>query len=238
MEQQVTLFEMSPVKEKQRKGKPIIPMIYVAQNHSPDNENLKFFYRLKEKDFCLYQKLLEVAPDIIRMYPELKGKVITVKTGELTTCIANWNRLTEEITFSSPKSLGLKTREVGEILGHEVTHAYEDYTKNIPAGEKATDLYELTRLPLKYLTEGSCYLECPQDIFREDPEFVQSLAIHAFRLREEGLRQYIRWFETQIICLNYELKGEPIPDRYRRFVHWGAASNSYGLHVKPLGTKE
>lgn len=229
--QQVTLFEMKPIQEKHRNGKPVIPMIYVKQNHLPDPERLKFFYRMKEKDFGLYQKLQEVAPDIIEMYPELKGKVITIKTGELTSCVANWNHFIDTITFSSPKSLTLNHREVGEILGHEVTHAYEDYTHNIPAGEKATDLFELTRLPLKYLTEGSCYLECPQEIFREDPEFVQALANHAVSLRGEGLRQYIRWFESQLAILKYEQNGESIPKQYQRFTYFSAASK---LHDSPL----
>jgi hypothetical protein len=131
----------------------------------------------------------------------MAGIVLRVRTGAMDSCAACWDFHRDEIVFSNLRDgkRDWTPLYIGRVLAHELTHAYCTKVRAIPSGEKATDLFMLTRLPLKYFANGGpSYLECSDKPFIKYPERVQALAIEAVKLRSAGMRRYIAWFEAQV----------------------------------------
>lgn len=160
------------------------------------------FYRAIYGDVSpIYDLIEQVAPEVSAMYPEMNGLVLGVRVKAMSWCCACWDYFKDEIDFDSGTPWTLK--DIGSTLAHELTHAYHSKFKSIPSGEKATDVFMLSKVPLKYLTPTS-YLECAKDVFELVPEGVQAIAKEAIAHRNSGMRQYIRWFEGQINQIHYE----------------------------------
>jgi len=181
---------------------------------NPDPNSLLLYRRVRFDNHPLYNMIEKVAPEISAMYPELKGYVIGLRVKPMSWCCACWDYQTNEIAFDSLPKTEWTEKEVGATFAHELTHAYEDKIKSIPSGEKATDLFMLAKVPLKYLIRPS-YLECAKEPFELFPERIQELAREAIAKRNAGLRQYIQWFEDQVNKIYYDMKGEPMPKRTR-----------------------
>lgn len=177
-------------------------------------EKLVFYRRVRFDNHPLYDLIEKVAPEISVMYPELRGYVIGLRVKPMSWCSACWDHHVDEIAFDSLPKTEWTEQEVGATLAHELTHAYEDKIKSIPSGEKATDVYMLSKVPLKFLVKP-CYLECAKEPFELYPERVQALAREAIIKRNAGLKQYIHWFEDQVNKIYYDMKGEPMPKRTR-----------------------
>jgi hypothetical protein len=192
----------------------------------PDKNKLLFYRRVRLDNHPLYDVIEKVAPEISGMYPELKGYVIGIRVKPMSWCCACWDYHTDEIAFDSLPKTEWTEQEVGATLAHELTHAYEDKCKSIPSGEKATDLFMLSKVPLKYLVRPS-YLECAKEPFELFPEQIQALAKEAIIKRNSGLRQYIQWFEDQVNKIYYDMKGEPMPKR-KRF-SWAAWKKTHAV---------
>ena len=84
-------------------------------------------------------------------------------------------------------------------LAHELMHLAQFNTKDIPAGERACDLYALARLPPRFVDDSPSYLVIPGRIRKSWNEghakVAHRLAVRALDEREKGLRNYIRWWE-------------------------------------------
>ena len=185
----------------------------------PDPEKLVLYNIHNDRDEKIYRLVEQVSPDIIPIFPELANSVIGIRTGEMNSCIACWDFCKDQVVFTNTREWD--ALEMGATLAHELTHAFHHKIQSIPSGERATDLYMLARIPLKYLMVGCpSYLECADDVFQKYPEKVQELAKAALINRKNGLRCYIRWFEDEIDKIHYGLKGEPVPTRPRPIV-WG-----------------
>ncbi|UCE45250.1 MAG: hypothetical protein JSU93_07775 [Methanobacteriota archaeon] len=86
-------------------------------------------------------------------------------------------------------------------IAHELMHLAQFNTRDIPSGERACDLYALSRLPPKYIDEAPSYLEMPGNIRKawslEHATIAHSLAKRAIRRRVAGERNYIVWWEKE-----------------------------------------
>jgi len=85
------------------------------------------------------------------------------------------------------------------LIAHEMTHLIQG-RNGVPSGEKACDLWTMARSPL-FADRPPNYLEIPEFMIEKWElwnGFVRRKAIQAIRLRESGLRNYIRWLEDEL----------------------------------------
>ena len=86
-------------------------------------------------------------------------------------------------------------------IAHELMHLAQFNTKRIPSGERACDLHAMARLPPKFIDDSPSYLEMKRGIrscwSEEHARTAHRLAVRALRRRNEGFRNYIRWWEEQ-----------------------------------------
>jgi hypothetical protein len=84
-------------------------------------------------------------------------------------------------------------------MTHELTHLLQARSL-IPGGERACDLYALSRSPL-LIDSGPTYLKVPEEIRHasslDTPTrmLLHDVAVRALRRRETGHRHYLRYFE-------------------------------------------
>jgi hypothetical protein len=185
-----------------------------AKPPQPDPNRLTFYRVIVGDESPIYDMIEQVAPEISAMYPEMNGLVLGIRVKGMSWCGACWVYDENEIHFSSATINNWTPLEVGATLAHELTHAFHSKFKSIPGGEKATDVFMLARVPMKYLRHP-CYLEVAKEPFKMCPERIQELAKQAIAKRDSGLRQYIRWFEDEVNKIYYDWKGEPMPVRKR-----------------------
>jgi hypothetical protein len=86
-------------------------------------------------------------------------------------------------------------------LAHEMMHLAQFNEDRIPGGERAMDIYALSRLPTDLIDDSPSYLVITQDI-RDDwskrhSELARGLAKESLRLRDNGLRKYASWWEDE-----------------------------------------
>jgi hypothetical protein len=185
-----------------------------AKPPQSDPSKLTFYRVIVGDESPIYDLIEKVAPEISTMYPEMNGLVLGIRVKGMSWCGACWVYDADEIHFSSATVNNWTPLEVGATLAHELTHAFHSKFKSIPGGEKATDVFMLARVPLKYL-QHPCYLEVTKEPFEMYPERIQELAKQAIVKRDSGLRQYIRWFEDEVNKIYYDWKGEQMPKRKR-----------------------
>ncbi len=86
-------------------------------------------------------------------------------------------------------------------IAHELMHLAQFNVKDIPSGERACDLYALSRLPPKYIDDSPSYLVIPTRIRGkwnlEYASLAHDIARKAIRKREMGVRNYICWWENE-----------------------------------------
>ncbi len=86
-------------------------------------------------------------------------------------------------------------------MAHELMHLVQFNRKDVPVGERACDIYALARLPSECIDEPPSYLVVPRaarDRWRPwHARLAHDLARRALRLRREGTRRYIVWWEDE-----------------------------------------
>ncbi len=86
-------------------------------------------------------------------------------------------------------------------IAHELMHLAQFNSEGIPAGERATDIFALARLPPRFIDESPTYLvvsDGPRESWKpEHAALAHELAIKAVRLRDDGLRNYAVWWEDE-----------------------------------------
>jgi hypothetical protein len=86
-------------------------------------------------------------------------------------------------------------------IGHELMHLAQFNSEGIPAGERATDVFALARLPPRFIDESPTYLvvsDGPRESWKhEHAVLAHELAMKAVKLRSDGLRNYAVWWEDE-----------------------------------------
>jgi len=86
-------------------------------------------------------------------------------------------------------------------VAHELMHLVQFDNSSIPSGERACDVYALSRLPPRFIDESPTYLVVPPGRRGRwtptDARIAHELALEALRRRDRGLRRYASWWEQE-----------------------------------------
>lgn len=127
-------------------------------------------------------------------FPELDGTCLKVG---LTRSAAGFASKDEPWIWVNPYRLTRHT------IAHEFVHLLQ-WRGLVPTGEKSADLFALARSPL-LADDAPWYLRTPPAIHKAPVSWkprisalLHELATEALRRREDGLRTYLRWFESEL----------------------------------------
>jgi hypothetical protein len=151
----------------------------------------------------------EVRKELIRRLEKLQKYFPEMKT----TMKIGLTRWYEGLAFQSNDGhvklmLEVRRKRSGEwvyptywTIAHEFMHLAQFNSEGIPSGERATDIYALSRLVPEFIDESPTYLvvpDGPREVWtREHAELAHSLAREALRQRKAGLKHYAVWWETE-----------------------------------------
>ncbi len=86
-------------------------------------------------------------------------------------------------------------------LAHELMHLAQFNSSGIPSGERACDIYALSRSPPDLIDDSPSYLVVPEDIRKKWNKkyamLAHQLALDAIAQRESGLKNYAVWWEDE-----------------------------------------
>jgi len=140
-------------------------------------------------------RVLEKVRLVRTFFPELDG--VSIRVG-LTRAAAGFASRDEFWVWMNPSGLTLHT------VAHELTHLVQNLG-TIPKGEKSADLFALAR-HRTLVDEIPCYLKTPRSMqaaWTTDrtpiERFLHQTAQNAVEFRNEGGRNYLRWFETELV---------------------------------------
>jgi hypothetical protein len=140
--------------------------------------------------------------DVFKYFPELHNEVVYV--GWIAP--HGWARgfcCSSNATTDKPLKISLQPNEKNFTIAHEFTHLLQARKKEelgIPSGERACDVWALTRLPLELIDDYPSYIgnNYPmQKNWNAIKERVRELAFQAIEVRKTR-RRYIVWFEGEI----------------------------------------
>lgn len=139
--------------------------------------------------------------DVFKYFPELHNDVVLV--GWIAP--RGWARGScwcSSASTSKPVKISLQPNERNFTIAHEFTHLLQARKKEelqIPTGERACDIWALTRLPLELIDDYPSYIGNYLMRKRWDTvkKTVRELAFSAIETRKTK-RQYIVWFEDEV----------------------------------------
>lgn len=139
--------------------------------------------------------------DIFKHFPELHNEIVLV--GWIAP--HGWARgscCCSSVSTSKPLKISLQPNERNFTIAHEFTHLLQARKKEelqIPSGERACDVWALTRLPLELIDDYPSYIGNYLMRKRWDTvkNTVRELAFNAIEIRKTK-RQYIVWFEDEV----------------------------------------
>jgi hypothetical protein len=139
--------------------------------------------------------------DIFKYFPELHNEIVLV--GWIAP--RGWARGScwySKASTSKPLKISLQPNEKNFTIAHEFTHLLQARKKEelqIPGGERACDVWALTRLPLELIDDYPSYIGNYRMRKRwgSVKKTVRELAFNAIEIRKTK-RQYIVWFEDQV----------------------------------------
>jgi hypothetical protein len=140
--------------------------------------------------------------DIFKYFPELHNEIVLV--GWIAP--HGWARgscCCYSASTSKPLKISLQPNERNFTIAHEFTHLLQARKKEeelqIPSGERACDVWALTRLPLELIDDYPSYVGNYLMRKRWDTvkKTVRELAFNAIEIRKTK-RQYIVWFEDEV----------------------------------------
>jgi hypothetical protein len=139
--------------------------------------------------------------DIFKYFPELHNEIVLV--GWIAP--HGWARgscCCSSVSTSKPLKISLQPNERNFTIAHEFTHLLQARKKEelqIPSGERACDVWALTRLPLELIDDYPSYIGNYLMRKRWDTvkNTVRELAFNAIQIRKTK-RQYIVWFEDEV----------------------------------------
>lgn len=134
-----------------------------------------------------------------QIFPDLDQK-LRLRIKKLKTAIASYDHRMRRIDIDPRPFSPDANHLLPSVLAHETMHALQYARRTIPYGERSCDLYMLARLPTKfYPREREFYVKVPQRILSATPERIRETAQRAIELRNSGTRNYIVWFEKQLM---------------------------------------
>ena len=139
--------------------------------------------------------------DVFKYFPELHNGVVYV--GWIAP--HGWARgcCYSTATTDKPLKISLQPNEKNFTIAHEFTHLLQARKKEelgIPSGERACDVWALTRLPLELIDDYPSYIGNNYPMrknWNAIKERVRELAFQAIEVRKTR-RRYIVWFEGEI----------------------------------------
>ena len=140
--------------------------------------------------------------DVFKYFPELHNEIVYV--GWIAP--HGWARgcCCSNVTTDKLLKISLQPNEKNFTIAHEFTHLLQARKKEelgIPSGERACDVWALTRLPLELIDDYPSYVgnnNYPMTKhWNAIKERVKELAFQAIEVRKTK-RRYIAWFEDEI----------------------------------------
>jgi hypothetical protein len=139
--------------------------------------------------------------DVFKYFPELHNEIVLV--GWIAP--RGWARGScwcSNTSAGKPPKISLQPNERNFTIAHEFTHLIQARKKEdlqIPSGERACDVWALTRLPLELIDDYPSYIGNHLMRKRWDnvKKTVRELAFNAIEIRKTK-RQYIVWFEDEV----------------------------------------
>lgn len=139
--------------------------------------------------------------DIFKYFPELHNEIILV--GWIAP--HGWARGScwcSNASTTNPLKISVQPNERNFTIAHEFTHLLQARKKEelqIPSGERACDVWALTRLPLELIDDYPSYIGNYLMRKRWDTvkKMVRELAFNAIEVRKTK-RQYIVWLEDEV----------------------------------------
>jgi hypothetical protein len=139
--------------------------------------------------------------DVFEYFPELHNEIVHV--GWIAP--QGWARGSCSCSSASPRKplkISLQPNERNFTIAHEFTHLLQARKKEelqIPHGERACDVWALTRLPLELIDDypsyiGNYFMRKHWDTIKNT---VRALAFDAIEIRKTK-RLYIVWFEDEV----------------------------------------
>lgn len=138
-----------------------------------------------------------------RYFPEMK-----------TTLRIGITKSLEGLAFQSPEGsvklmLEVRRRRKGGwkypsywTIAHELMHLAQFNSSGIPGGERACDIYALSRIPPRLIDESPSYLVVPRGLrgtwTRRHAKLAHELATEAIVMRGKGVRRYAEWWEKEL----------------------------------------
>ena len=144
----------------------------------------------------LKNDVLRAVEYVRRYFPELEGETITVGLTRAASgmAIPGGTRI-----WLNPSRLSYHT------ISHELIHLLQLRDLGIPAGEKACDVFSLAR-HWSLNDEHPSYIKLPKELFvgkgrlsEESGKLVFAVARDAVTQRAQGLRNYISYFECELL---------------------------------------
>jgi hypothetical protein len=139
--------------------------------------------------------------DIFKFFPEIHNEIVYVG------CISphGWARgcCCVNAGTDKPLKISLQPNETNFTIAHEFTHLLQVRRKEelrIPSGEKACDVWALTRLPVELIDDYPSYIGNSHQMrkhWNTIKEKARQLAFQAIEVRKTK-RRYIVWFEEEI----------------------------------------
>jgi hypothetical protein len=137
---------------------------------------------------------------VFKYFPELHNEMVLV--GWIAP--RGWARGScwcSGLSESKPSKISLQPNESNFTIAHEFTHLLQVRKKEelqIPSGERACDVWTLTRLPLELIDDYPTYIGnyLVQKRWNTVKKKVRELAFNAIEIRKTK-RQYIVWFEDE-----------------------------------------
>ena len=138
--------------------------------------------------------------DIFKYFPEIHNEIVYVgwiaPHGWARGCCVNAGA-------DKPLKISLQPNETNFTIAHEFTHLLQVRRKEglrIPSGEKACDVWTLTRLPVELIDDYPSYIGKSHQMRKHwitIKEKARQLAFQAIEVRKTK-RRYIVWFEDEI----------------------------------------
>ena len=141
--------------------------------------------------------------EVLEHFPELDGRPIRFKHDPDLVPMGTYDPFTRMVIYR-------EELPSYQTLGHEVMHAVQHLNHDLPATDRATDLFTFARGEF-FTDDPGSYLAIPgrgeladgdSSVFDRIRPHLHPLAVRALKERENGNRRYLQWFEGELAKLN------------------------------------
>lgn len=144
-------------------------------------------------------RILELAPVLAEIFPELNGATLTIRNKKSSWHVASYEWRIGRIEMNFEYFERDRDNTLPFVIAHETMHAVQYVTRSVPQGERACDIFTLARLPETLLPRKKAfYVKVPKRVLLSNPSRIRETAQNALAMRSRGLRRYIVWFETEL----------------------------------------